>query len=60
MPNTVRKINGKWRVVEKATGKVTTNSAGTPVDGPGHSSKAGAERQAAAININQHKKKRKR
>lgn len=55
MPNHVKKIDGKWRVVEP-NGNVTKNGSGSPVDGGGHSTFAEATRQAQAINISQHKK----
>ena len=54
MPNHVRKIGKKYRVVDP-NGKLTKNKAGTPVDGGGHASKERAQRQATAINISQSK-----
>lgn len=56
MPATVRKIKGRWRVVEPG-GALVKNKAGTPVDGGGHSSKSQAERQARAINSLQRRKR---
>jgi len=53
MPNTVRKIGDKYRVVEAATGAITKNATGTAVDGGGHRSKAAASAQARAINASQ-------
>ncbi len=50
MPITVRKIGDKFRIIEKATGKIAKTSKGNPVDGGGHSSKAMAKRQERAIN----------
>lgn len=55
MPVMAKKVGGKYRVVEAATGKIAKNKAGTPVDGGG-SSAEGARKQAAAININMHKR----
>lgn len=57
MPNTVKFIHGKFRVVEKKTGKPTRNHKGTPVDGGGFQTKRQALAQAVAINISQHHKK---
>lgn len=56
MPVTAKQIDGKWRVVEAATGKLATNKSGTPLDGKGHATQAGAQAQAAAINISLHKR----
>ena len=57
MPNTVQKISGKFRVIDKTTGEVTKNASGTPVDGGGYTTKSHALAQATAINISQHEKK---
>lgn len=53
MPNVVKKIKGKFRVVDKDTGKVTKNRKGTAVDGGGFDSKDAADAQMSAINISQ-------
>jgi hypothetical protein len=50
MPAIVAKRGGKWRVVEKGTGKLVTKN-NKAVDGGGHSSKKAAQAQATAINI---------
>jgi len=55
MPNTVKKVGDKYRVVEVATGHVTKNESGTAVDGGGFSSEKKARAQATAINISQSK-----
>lgn len=57
MPNCVKQIGMKWRVVECGTSKVVKNAKGGAVDGGGHDSKAKATAQASAINISQHKQK---
>jgi len=56
MPVTVMKKGGKWRVVEKGTGKIVTRG-GSAVDGGGHGSKSAAREQATAINISQSRRK---
>lgn len=56
MPVCVERKGMKWRLTECKTGKLVKNKAGTPVDGGGHDSKAHAQKQANAININQHAK----
>ncbi len=53
MPYIVRQIARKWRVIEKSTGKVGTNSSGSPIDGGGHESRDKALRQAQAVNISE-------
>lgn len=53
MPATVRKINGKFRVVERGpSGRfvIVKNKAGAAVDGGGHTSESRAKSQARAIN----------
>jgi hypothetical protein len=50
MPVTVKKQQGRWRVVEASTGKIAKNKAGTPVDGGGHNTEMGAKAQARAVN----------
>lgn len=50
MPVTVRKVKGKWRVVEADTGRIAKNRAGTAVDGGGHESREQAIEQARAVN----------
>lgn len=50
MPVIVRKMAGKYRVVEKATGRIAKTHLGTALDGGGHRGKAKAGRQAGYIN----------
>ena len=50
MPVTVRRRNGKFRVVEAATGNLARNAGGSPVDGGGHETRAKATMQARAVN----------
>ena len=50
MPVTVVRKDGKYRVVEAATGKVAKNAAGTAIDGGGHAMRANAVKQVRAIN----------
>jgi len=52
MPVKVKKIGGKFRIVEAKTDGISTNKGGTAVDGGGHSSRERAMAQAAAINAN--------
>ena len=56
MPVTVKKLRGKFRVVEAKTGRVAKNNKGTSVDGGGYSSEAHAKRQARAINASLHRR----
>lgn len=56
MPYLVKKIKNKYRVIEKNTGNIAKNQAGTAVDGGGHRNKAGARKQQAALNIQYAKK----
>ena len=56
MPYVVRKIGGKYRLIEKATGKIGKNKAGTAIDGGGSTSKAKLDRQRDAVNISYAKK----
>ncbi len=58
MPVHVVKRGDKYRIVEKS-GKISTNAAGTAIDGGGHSSQSAAQRQATAINISLSKRKKK-
>ena len=51
MPVACVKTGSKWRVVENS-GRLARNSAGSPVDGDGHSSSAACRAQAQAINAN--------
>lgn len=51
MPVKVKRLAGRFRVVEAEGEKLARNSAGTPVDGGGHRSEAAARRQATAINL---------
>jgi len=57
MPLTTKKIKKKWRVVEVKTGNIAKNEAGTPLDGGGHGSQSQAQKQAAAVNISQARKR---
>lgn len=57
MPVTVKKRNGKYRLVDITTGKLTKTKAGTSADGGGHKSQAAAKKQMAAINISQARKR---
>lgn len=50
MPVAVKKIGDRFRVVEAATGRVVKRN-GRPIDGNGHTTKEGARKQVAAINI---------
>lgn len=50
MPVTVRKRGSKYRVVEKATGKIARTKQGKPRDGGGHAARNKAQRQAGYIN----------
>ena len=61
MPAIVRKRTSRAKsgkkkvrfvVVEKSTGKLVRNRAGTPVKKGGHTTRAAAVRQARAINAN--------
>jgi len=52
MPVYTKKIKNKWRVVEGQNGRITTNKAGTAVDGGGHKTQQAAMKQAQAINAN--------
>lgn len=49
MPVKVKKINGKFRIVEPS-GKIARNEKGTAIDGGGHSNRSEAQAQARAIN----------
>jgi hypothetical protein len=50
MPVSIRKVRGKFRVVERATGRIAKTKLGNPVDGGGHRSRQKAGRQAGYIN----------
>lgn len=52
MPVRVKRVGGKFRIVETKTDSISTNKGGTAVDGGGHSSRERAMAQAAAINAN--------
>ena len=58
MPVTTAKRGDKYRVIEKATGRIAKNQAGTALDGGGKASKAAAQKQAAAVNISLSKRKK--
>lgn len=49
MPTAVKKIKGKYRVVEKNTGRILKTKKGNARDGGGHKSRAKAESQSAHI-----------
>lgn len=50
MPLTTKLINGKHRLVEASTGKISMTSNGNPRDGGGGMLKSKVQRQANAIN----------
>uniref|UniRef100_A0A6M3IKY0 Uncharacterized protein n=1 Tax=viral metagenome TaxID=1070528 RepID=A0A6M3IKY0_9ZZZZ len=50
MPVAVKKIGGKYRIVEKATGRIAKTDKGNPVDGGGHLNRIKAGTQAGRIN----------
>lgn len=56
MPVRAEEQNGKWRIIEVASGQLARRQNGDPVDGGGHTNKRGALRQAAAINQDQQRK----
>lgn len=56
MPTAVKKIRGKYRVVEKNTGKILKTHKGNARDGGGHKSRAKAESQSAHIDGRKKKK----
>ncbi len=51
MPVRTKKISGKYRVVESATGKIAKNASGTAMDGGGFESHAQAVNQVVAVNL---------
>jgi len=51
MPYDTKKVKGKIRIIDKNTGRIAKNAAGTAVDGGGHASMAQANKQKAALNI---------
>lgn len=53
----MRKLNGKWRIVEAGTDKLATRN-GRAVDGGGHQSKDNALAQVGAINSSLEKRKK--
>lgn len=57
MPVTVRKRGKKFRVVEKASGRIAKTNLGNAKDGGGQTVKVIAERQARAINEGRKKKR---
>jgi hypothetical protein len=57
MPLTTKKIKKKWRIVEVESGDIAKNAAGTALDGGGHASQSAAQKQAAAVNIAQARKR---
>ena len=46
----VKRIKGKYRVVDDSTGRVVRSVHGKPLDGGGHTFQPKAERQRAHIN----------
>jgi len=50
MPVVARKIGGKWRIVEAASGRIAMTPRGKPRDGGGHASKEKALAQVRAMN----------
>ena len=50
MPVVVRRRDGKFRVVEKATGRIAAGSQGGARDSGGYETREQAERTARAIN----------
>jgi len=56
VPNKVVQIKGKYRLIEKDTGRLVKNAEGTAVDGGGHESKEKAVKQLQAIAIHRKKK----
>lgn len=56
MPLTTEKRGKKWRVIEKNTGKIAKNAAGTAMDGGGHSTQNKAKSQIRGINISKARK----
>ena len=61
MPTHVKKIAGKFRVVDDSTNRITREPSGTAVDGGGHRFEQKAFRQTEAINkaLKKQKKKKK-
>jgi len=57
MPVIIKKRGDRFRIVEKNTGKIAKNKAGTALDGGGHKSKAAADKQRSAVNISQARKR---
>lgn len=57
MPVKVIKRSDKFRVVESNTGRIAKNKSGTAVDGGGHNTRSGAQKQASAVNIPKSKRK---
>lgn len=53
MPVTVRKIRGKYRIVEVGTRRIAKTPNGKAKDGGGHTDKNKALRQKGYINGNQ-------
>lgn len=51
MPLTARKVNGKFRVVEKDSRDIAKNASGTAIDGGGHKTMKDAKSQATAVNL---------
>lgn len=58
MPVSVAKRGKKFRVIEKATGKIAKNKAGTAIDGGGHTTMAQAVKQVGAVNIPSSKRRK--
>lgn len=51
MPVTVRRIDGKYRIVDPSSGAIERTPSGKPRDGGGHPSRAAALRQMRAMNM---------
>lgn len=59
MPVRVKKIAGKFRIVDVSTNRITREPSGKAVDGGGHKFEQKAFRQSQAINRALKKKKKK-
>ena len=60
MPVHVKKVAGKFRVVDDSTNRITREPTGTAVDGGGHRYEQKAYRQTEAINRALKRKKKKK
>jgi hypothetical protein len=50
MPVQVKRLRGKFRIVEEGTNRLARSKNDKPMDGGGHKSRVKAHRQAAHIN----------